>query len=369
MANKDSVGYGLNAFGDFLKNFVAAKQQAAAQQQAEKQFYETLALKKMETEQAQQDKQFQAYRSLQDDARAILGMGARQDVYDATGRKTGELGAKLTPEATQQGLEDLQSGFKAQYPGSKFFPPTIPKGGLAAAGLAPNTPVLPGIQPQPAPTILPNLGAKAPSIFGAAPAINTQIKPAGSDGGAGEKAMDEAFGRYYAQQVQGGGATSSQNVADLSGVAADLTSGKIKTGGVAGTFLPESAQRVAAKDISDARQRIQTVVFPTLRQIMGAQFTENEGQRVINATFDSSQPPEINAARALRLQQILQKQLELRKQAIQYWEKHGTLTGYRLPFSIEGTSADEIIGQLGKTAPAAAAPASSNGWSYVGQVK
>lgn len=161
----------------------------------------------------------------------------------------------------------------------------------------------------------------------------------------GQSETDKIVGKSYGEAALGGNVVTGQNLQDLENIAGDLTSGKVNTGGILGSLLPENAQRVVAKDLANTRQRIQTVVFPTLRLIMGAAFTAEEGQRVIAATFDTAQPSEVNAQRALRLKTVLQNQLALKKQALDYFGKNGTLQGYQLPGKLE-VNADDIIGAL-----------------------
>ena len=171
----------------------------------------------------------------------------------------------------------------------------------------------------------------------------------------GQKALDTKFGSVIATRLADGSTyNDSSNRKLIQGVVNDLKSGKVKTGGPRGSLIPERAQEIFAKDISNARQKIQSVIFKQLRLTMGAQFTEQEGQRVIKATFDSAQKPEVLAERLIRLQDVMGRQLKNMEAAEKYFNDHnGTLAGFT---GNVGLSADDILTQVGAASESATVP-------------
>jgi hypothetical protein len=202
-------------------------------------------------------------------------------------------------------------------------------------------------------------------------ALSLKQKAAGPSSAAtspGQKALDTAFGKKAAEEaLTGNSANDRQSQQILEGVAKDLESGKVVTGGLAGTLLPQKVQKVAAKGLTDARERVQRVIFPQLRQTMGAQFTEGEGNRVLDTTFNSAQPPEVNAQRIRRLQQVIQEQNAVKQAARLYFDTHGgSLAGFPQINQLN-TSADDIINKVNGEGPQA--PAGGDATDFIKQME
>ena len=154
-------------------------------------------------------------------------------------------------------------------------------------------------------------------------------KPTNAAISPGQKALDVAFGKQIAEDaLSGNNAEGQVNETALQGVIKKLETGEVKTGGIGG-MLPIATQRFAAKKIADARQDVEKVIFPQLRAAMGAAFTQSEGERVINATFDSAQPSDVIANRLKRLLSVINTQRQVRNEAKDYFNKNGgTLAGF-----------------------------------------
>ena len=85
---------------------------------------------------------------------------------------------------------------------------------------------------------------------------------------------------------------------------------------------------VIAPSASDTKNRIESVAQESIRQLMGAQFAEKEGENVLRRAFDVSQPEAVNMQRIRELYGNLQTVLNSKRDEAQYFEKHGTLRGY-----------------------------------------
>jgi len=86
---------------------------------------------------------------------------------------------------------------------------------------------------------------------------------------------------------------------------------------------------VIAPSASDTKNRIESVAQESIRQLMGAQFSEKEGENVLRRAFDVSQPEAVNMQRIRELYNNLQTVLNAKRDEAQYYEKHGTLRGYK----------------------------------------
>ena len=147
----------------------------------------------------------------------------------------------------------------------------------------------------------------------------------------GQKAVDKAYADEYTEFVLGGQFADAQKGVDqLKGVVADLEAGKELTGTLGARFLPDSARAIVDPDSLDAQQLVEEVVQRNLRLVLGAQFTEREGERLIARAFNPSLKPEANAKRLRRLFTAMERGLQARIEAAQYFEENnGSLMGYR----------------------------------------
>ena len=66
-----------------------------------------------------------------------------------------------------------------------------------------------------------------------------------------------------------------------------------------------------------------------LRLILGAQFTEKEGQRLIARAYNPSLSEQENAKRVRNLIKQMQSAAEAKASAARYFEENGTLAGWK----------------------------------------
>jgi len=146
---------------------------------------------------------------------------------------------------------------------------------------------------------------------------------------AGGKALDEAFAKDYANFAQGGAADSAKQLAQLQDVTKALkTPGANITGPLQGN-LPIAVRNVTNPQSVAMQERVEEVVQRSLRAILGAQFTENEGQRLIARAYNPRLSESENAIRVGRLYTQLNQAFQQKKDAARYFERHGTLDGWR----------------------------------------
>jgi len=80
---------------------------------------------------------------------------------------------------------------------------------------------------------------------------------------------------------------------------------------------------------ADAKAKIEEVVQRNLRLVLGAQFTEKEGERLIARAFDQSLPEEINIERADRLINQIELSINAKQDQAQYFKDNSTLKGWQ----------------------------------------
>lgn len=148
----------------------------------------------------------------------------------------------------------------------------------------------------------------------------------------GQKVSDKKFAEDYNDfATQGGAFASAANLQKLDDALASLKdmSKSIGLGQRAASVLPDSVRGILTPQYKSIEQDIRTNVLGLLRQALGPQFTEKEGERIFSQVFDPSLPPETNLTRAVRLRESLAAALASKQDAAQYYEEHGTLAGFK----------------------------------------
>ncbi len=165
------------------------------------------------------------------------------------------------------------------------------------------------------------------------------------------KAGDEQFAKDYVAFKTGGAQDATKQLAQLGDVVTALQGGKDNlTGPVVGR-VPDIVRGVTNPKAIAMRERVEEVVQRSLRAILGAQFTEKEGERLIARAYNTSQPEAENAIRVKRLMTQLGQALQSKQDAAGYFEKNGTLQGWqgKMPsisdFNVESkaVSTDDLV--------------------------
>lgn len=148
----------------------------------------------------------------------------------------------------------------------------------------------------------------------------------------GFRPVDTAFGTEYQQWVTGGFADVQRQIEQLDLALADLRADPNLTGPLVGQ-VPDWALVWANPEAVDIRDRVADIVQRNLRLILGAQFTQREGELLIQRAFNPSLPAEQNVRRITALVEAMRAAADAKQQAADYFGQHGTLWGYtgRLP--------------------------------------
>tara|TARA_R110000796_G_scaffold80828_5_gene178626 strand:- start:2695 stop:3585 length:891 start_codon:yes stop_codon:yes gene_type:complete len=157
---------------------------------------------------------------------------------------------------------------------------------------------------------------------------NSLVMPEGQT--KGRETVDTRYAEDYLQWVQGGGADAIGNLAQVGTVLKQLEMGKKITGPMIG-IQPDFMLALTNPNAADAKQRIEEVVQRNLRLVLGAQFTEKEGERLIARAYNPALSPQQNAARLRRLFGQMATAAQARQEMSAYFEEKGTLTGYKGP--------------------------------------
>jgi hypothetical protein len=102
-------------------------------------------------------------------------------------------------------------------------------------------------------------------------------------------------------------------------------------GTLSGPIVGNVPDRVSAfinPDAISAREAVEEVVQRSLREILGAQFTEKEGERLIARAYNPKLQESENRLRVGRLLAQVMAAADAKEDAFRYFEQHGTMQGW-----------------------------------------
>lgn len=161
----------------------------------------------------------------------------------------------------------------------------------------------------------------------------------------GEKRVDQTFAKSYEDFVLSGGAADfDKNLKQLRGVHAEIRNpkGENYSGPILGR-MPDAITSYTNPKAVDLRQQVEEIVQRNLRIILGAQFTQKEGENLIARAYNPALDEATNAKRLNRLIGSMEKMKNAKIAAMDYFERNGTMKGFK------GTtqfSSDDIIADL-----------------------
>lgn len=192
--------------------------------------------------------------------------------------------------------------------------PVGPGSGLGAGGLP----------PAPSAVRPPAQGLGVPGLSQSQQDIINQARQT-----AGGKAADEQFAKDYVSFNQGGAQDAAKQIAQLRDVSSALKDPKANLTGTLVGNMPEAVNTIVNPKSVAMRERVEEVVQRSLRAILGAQFTEKEGERLIARAYNPRLSEKENAVRVDRLLTQLEGAYKSKVDASKYFEKNGTLEGFR----------------------------------------
>jgi hypothetical protein len=163
--------------------------------------------------------------------------------------------------------------------------------------------------------------------------------PGGVDISKGQENLDKKFGDISSAWKFGERQQANANIVNLDNKIERLISGEENVSGPGFAFIPEKLKPVLAPTAVGFLDEISDVTYQSLRATLGAQFTENEGKKLVAATFNQNLPEEQNIIRLQRLSAKIKAIRDAKERAIEYFDEYGTLQGYKE----EPQSFDDIL--------------------------
>jgi hypothetical protein len=195
-------------------------------------------------------------------------------------------------------------------------------------------------------TLQMNITTNKVEQIGSSPSTNINMP-------AGMNALDSYFAtNVVGPWINGGQVTAMSNIASLSPVLQKLVenNGAPLTGAVISTF-PDYVKKFfpAGVESLNAKQLVEQVVQRNVREILGAQFTQVEGENMVKRAYDDRLPEIENAQRLQRLLTAMKIGADQKQAQVEYWNKNNTISGFTGKLStledfnnaIDGVNKDE----------------------------
>jgi len=158
-----------------------------------------------------------------------------------------------------------------------------------------------------------------------------QAKEQGSRAGqptTAQEKIDAAYAPEYIAFTQGGYQDAIKGIEQLGAVQIELNDPNADLSGWAVASQPDILLSVTNPEALQAREQVEEVVQRNLRLILGAQFTEKEGVRLIARAYNPWMEEKYNAIRINRLVKSIREAANAKVAAAKHYEQHGTLKGF-----------------------------------------
>lgn len=161
----------------------------------------------------------------------------------------------------------------------------------------------------------------------------------------GEKKLDEDFAKDYNEWTSTGKAQADKNLAKLKDAAKALQNDSLVSGRLVGNlpnFLRTEKSRVAEQSVREAAQA-------ALKAVLGAQFTEKEGERIMRNAFDPTLSEAENLKKVNATIRELEERIANQNSKSKFFEQGGgSLKGWQAP-TLSPTATGETKVINGKT--------------------
>lgn len=147
----------------------------------------------------------------------------------------------------------------------------------------------------------------------------------------GEQVIDELVAKEYTEYVNLGGKSAVQSkIKKLNKAIQDLEGSDDLNSWLTGV-LPESMKALFNEKGLSVQQAVESVIQENLRETLGAQFAQKEGEMFMARGYDAKLSDEVNIERVKSLLKEIQDRASARTQTFDYFKKNKTMKGYDGP--------------------------------------
>ena len=175
----------------------------------------------------------------------------------------------------------------------------------------------------------------------------------------GQETIDREFAKdivdFNPADINKGLTQLREASARLGGTAKDEDGKAIEPENLTGAMIglmPDAFNDIFNPQASEVKEAVEEVVQRNLRLVLGAQFTEKEGQRLISRAYNPRLDETENKKRVDRLIKSIDGAMQQKQNQAIYFNEKGTLKGYQFaPVSIESIERDAFDGSTPQLAP------------------
>jgi hypothetical protein len=180
------------------------------------------------------------------------------------------------------------------------------------------------------------------------PELAAQFRKAKSEGGLDltplQKDIDKKFATTAESWLSKDAAQVDANIMNLEDKIGIIERGEADVSGKLIGITPEFLQPFVGQTEAKAfLGDVRDIVFQSLKEKLGAQFTEKEGDRLVAAAYDPSLPEELNAKRLRRLLAVVKTMKASKEGMIDFYNKEGTLKDYEPPKATFNNIYDALV--------------------------
>lgn len=143
-----------------------------------------------------------------------------------------------------------------------------------------------------------------------------------------QQAVDKNWADDLVSWATTGSADFANNMALLNGAIGKIDEGK-EISGPGSNFLGGWGRDVWGQEGWAVQKDIEQVVQRNLKAVLGAQFTQSEGDRLIQRAYDPTAEESVNRRRLQMLKQQMEIAARQKTEASEYYNRNGTMVGYR----------------------------------------
>ncbi len=144
----------------------------------------------------------------------------------------------------------------------------------------------------------------------------------------GDEERDKAFGKEIDNTINQNNRGAGQ-MARLNDVLSIAERSPDASGRYILNQAPEWLKNAINPDGTIAKERVYEVVQSTLKETLGGQFTQMEAENLMNRSWNPDLPIEENVKRVRAIQAELQNRINNNTGRVDYWNKYGTLKGWK----------------------------------------
>jgi hypothetical protein len=148
-----------------------------------------------------------------------------------------------------------------------------------------------------------------------------------AEGTVGQKKVDQDYAKDYLDWTTSGKPTLEKNLSLLEEARKELASPEGSN--LSGRFIGRAPEILKSQDAIRVRDNVQQAAQGSLRAVLGAQFTENEGKRIMEKAFNPNVSPEENVKKLDTAIAELKAHARNADQKAAHYEKNGSLKGLK----------------------------------------